>query len=51
MNGPDDIPVEVWRCSGECTRPGFFLTDLKTKTMPNEWRKNVLLQIFQEQGF
>ena len=51
--GPDDIPVEVWRCLGELAVD--FLTRLFNKIlederMPDEWRRNVLVPIFKNKG-
>ena len=40
--GPDDIPVEVWKCLGEIALE--FLTKLYNKTMermPDEWRETL----------
>ncbi|XP_016106680.1 uncharacterized protein [Sinocyclocheilus grahami] len=43
--GPDDIPVEVWKCLGEMaveflTR--LFNEVLESERMPEEWRRSVL---------
>uniref|UniRef100_A0AAR2LU20 Reverse transcriptase domain-containing protein n=1 Tax=Pygocentrus nattereri TaxID=42514 RepID=A0AAR2LU20_PYGNA len=51
--GPDDIPVEVWRCLGEkavdfLTR--FFNKILESERMPDEWRSSVLVPIFKNKG-
>lgn len=51
--GPDDIPVEVWRCLGEMavwflTR--LFNTILESERMPEEWRRSVLVPIFKNKG-
>ena len=48
--GPDDIPVEVWKCLGEVV--GDFLTRLfnrvfETDKMPDEWRKGVQVPIYK----
>ena len=48
--GPDDIPVEVWKCLGESALK--FLTKLYNRTMesermPEEWRDSVLIPIFK----
>ena len=47
--GPDDIPVEVWKCLGESALE--FLTKLYNRTMESErmpegWRDSVLIPIF-----
>ena len=47
--GPDDIPVEVWKCPGVALE---FLTKLYNRTMesemvPEEWRNSILLPIFK----
>ncbi|KAK3567625.1 hypothetical protein QTP86_020275 [Hemibagrus guttatus] len=48
--GPDDIPVEVWKCLGEAA-VGFltslFNRVLESERMPEEWRRNVLVPIFK----
>ncbi|KAL7841885.1 hypothetical protein SRHO_G00255760 [Serrasalmus rhombeus] len=51
--GPDDIPVEVWRCLGE--KAVDFLTRLfnkilESERMPDEWRSSVLVPIFKNKG-
>ena len=51
--GPDDIPVEVWKCLGESALE--FLTKLYNRTMesesmPEEWRDSVLIPIFKNKG-
>ena len=51
--GPDDIPVEVWKCLGESVLK--FLTKLYNRTMeseimPEEWRDSVLIPIFKNKG-
>ncbi|KAK3529832.1 hypothetical protein QTP86_006912 [Hemibagrus guttatus] len=51
--GPDDIPVEVWKCLGEAAAE--FLTSLfnrvlESEEMPEEWRRSVLVPIFKNKG-
>ena len=51
--GPDDIPVEVWKCLGEIALK--FLTKLYNRTMesermPGECRDNVLIPTFKNKG-
>ena len=51
--GPDDIPVEAWRCLGETaveflTR--LFNAILESERMPEEWRRSVLIPIFKNKG-
>ena len=51
--GPDDIPVEVWKCLGEIALE--FLTKLYNRTMesermPEEWRDNIMIPIFKNKG-
>ena len=51
--GPDDIPVEVWKCLGEGALK--FLTKLYNRTMesekmPEEWRDSVLIPIYKNKG-
>ena len=51
--GPDDIPVEVWKCLREIALE--FLTKLYNRTMesermPEEWRDSILIPIFKNKG-
>lgn len=51
--GPDEIPVEVWKCLGEAaveflTR--LFNRILVSEKMPEEWRSSVLVPIFKNKG-
>ncbi|KAK3569417.1 hypothetical protein QTP86_029325 [Hemibagrus guttatus] len=51
--GPDDIPVEVWKCLGEAAVE--FLTTLfnrvlESERMPEECRRSVLVPIFKNKG-
>ena len=51
--GPDDIPVEAWKCLGELAIA--FLTKLfngilESESMPSEWRRSVLVPIFKNKG-
>ena len=51
--GPDELPVEVWKCMGEMgieflTR--LFKKLLMGKRMPEEWRKSVLIPIYKSKG-
>ncbi|KAL0906290.1 hypothetical protein M5K25_024773 [Dendrobium thyrsiflorum] len=51
--GPDDIPIEVWKCLGEdgiSWLTKLFNIILKTKKMTDEWRKSVLIPIFKNKG-
>jgi len=51
--GPDDIPVEVWKCLGEKAidfLAGLFNRVLECERMPEEWRKSVLVPIFKNKG-
>ena len=51
--GRDDIPVEVWKCLGE-TAVDFltrlFNRILESETMPEEWRRSVMVPIFKNKG-
>ncbi|KAK3556960.1 hypothetical protein QTP70_022299, partial [Hemibagrus guttatus] len=50
--GPDDIPVEVWKCLGEVAvefLTSLFNRDLESERMPEEWR-SVLVPIFKNKG-
>jgi hypothetical protein len=51
--GPDDIPIEVWRCLGDITI--VWLTKLfniifRSNKMPDEWRRSILVRIFKNKG-
>ena len=51
--GPDDIPVEVWKCLGEVAvefLTGLFNRILDSEKMPEEWRRSVLVPIFKNKG-
>ena len=50
--GPDELPVEVWKCMGEMgieflTR--LFNRLLMGEQMAKEWRRSVLIQIYKKQ--
>ncbi|KAK3573584.1 hypothetical protein QTP86_028800 [Hemibagrus guttatus] len=50
--GPDDIPVEVWKCLGEAAvefLTSLFNRVLESERMPEEWR-SVLVPIFKNKG-
>ena len=51
--GPDELPVEVWKCIGEMgikflTR--LFNRLLMGERMPEEWRRSVLIPIYKNKG-
>ena len=51
--GPDELPVEVWKCMGEMgieflTR--LFNRLLMGKRMPEEWRRGVFIPIYKNKG-
>ena len=51
--GPDDIPVEAWKCLGE--KAVNFLTSLfndilEKEEMPDEWRRSVMIPLFKNKG-
>ncbi|KAK3508911.1 hypothetical protein QTP70_013722 [Hemibagrus guttatus] len=51
--GPDDIPVEVWKCLGEAAvefLASLFSRVLESERMPEEWRRSVLVPIFKNKG-
>ncbi|KAK3540383.1 hypothetical protein QTP70_030202 [Hemibagrus guttatus] len=51
--GPDDIPLEVWKCLGEAAvefLTSFFNRVLESERMPEEWRRSVLVPIFKNKG-
>ena len=51
--GPDELPIEVWKCMGEI---GIgFLTRLFNKIlvgerMPEKWKRSVLILIYKNKG-
>ena len=52
-SGPDELPVEVWKCMGEMgikflTR--LFNRLLMGERMPEEWRRIVLIPIYKNKG-
>ena len=51
--GPDELPVEVWKCMGKMgikflTR--LFNRLLMGELMPEEWRRSVLIPIYKNKG-
>ncbi|KAK3572428.1 hypothetical protein QTP86_032647 [Hemibagrus guttatus] len=51
--GPDDIPVEVWKCMGEAAvefLTSLFNRVLESERMPEEWRRSVLVPIFKNKA-
>ncbi|KAK3516035.1 hypothetical protein QTP70_002420 [Hemibagrus guttatus] len=51
--GPEDIPLEVWKCLGEAAvefLTSLFNRVLESERMPEEWRKSVLVPIFKNKG-
>ncbi|KAK3535754.1 hypothetical protein QTP70_021053 [Hemibagrus guttatus] len=51
--GPDDIPVEVWKCLGKAAvefLASLFNRILESEKMPEEWRRSVLVLIFKNKG-
>ncbi|KAK2897556.1 hypothetical protein Q8A73_013936 [Channa argus] len=51
--GPDDIPVEVWKCLGEVAvefLTSLFNKILESERMSEDWRKSVLVPIFKNKG-
>ncbi|KAK3570507.1 hypothetical protein QTP86_020082 [Hemibagrus guttatus] len=51
--GPDDIPVEVWKCLGEAAvefLASLFNRVLESERMPEEWRRSVLVPIVKNKG-
>ena len=51
--GPNEFPVEVWKCMGEMEKK--FLTRLFNRLlvgerMPEEWRRSVLIPIYKNKG-
>ena len=52
--GPDDIPVEVWKCLGEIAleilTELYYNRTMESERMPEEWRESILIQIFKNKG-
>ncbi|KAK3552669.1 hypothetical protein QTP86_019443, partial [Hemibagrus guttatus] len=51
--GPDDIPVEVWKCLGKAAvefLTSLFNRVLESEKMPEEERRSVLVPIFNNKG-
>ena len=51
--GPDELPVDVWKCMGKMgikflTR--LFNRLLVSERMPEEWRRSVLIPIYKNKG-
>ncbi|KAI3801889.1 hypothetical protein L1987_30006 [Smallanthus sonchifolius] len=51
--GPDNIPIEAWKCMGEegvqwLTR--LFNNIFKTGKMPDQWRRSVLVPLYKNKG-
>ncbi|QHN83560.1 LINE-1 retrotransposable element ORF2 protein [Arachis hypogaea] len=51
--GPDNVPIEVWKSLGEkginwLTK--LFNEILRSKKMPDEWRKSTLVPIYKNKG-
>ncbi|KAK9053900.1 hypothetical protein SSX86_024975 [Deinandra increscens subsp. villosa] len=51
--GPDNIPIEVWKCLGE---DGFqwlttlFNTIFRSGRMPDQWRTSVIVPLYKNKG-
>ena len=51
--GLDDIHIEAWKCSGDVGvswLTNFFNKIIVTKKMLDEWRKNILVPIYKNNG-
>jgi hypothetical protein len=51
--GPNDIPIEVWRCLGDITivwLTKLFNTIFRSNKMSDEWRRSILVPIFKNKG-
>ena len=51
--GPDELPVEVWKCMGEIEikfQTKLFNRLLVGEQMPEEWRRSVLIPIYKTNG-
>ena len=48
--GPDNIPIEVWRCLGHVAivwLTKLFNSIFRSNKMPDEWRRSILVPIFK----
>ncbi|XP_019241864.1 PREDICTED: uncharacterized protein LOC109221887 [Nicotiana attenuata] len=48
--GPDEIPVELWRCVGRAGLEwltGLFNIIFKTNRMPEEWRRSTMVPLYK----
>jgi hypothetical protein len=53
MLGPYDISIEVWRCLGDIAIVWLikqFNIIFRSNKMPDEWRKSILVPIFENKG-
>ncbi|XP_019259818.1 PREDICTED: uncharacterized protein LOC109237879 [Nicotiana attenuata] len=51
--GPDEIPVELWRCVGRACLEwliGLFNVIFKTNRMPEEWRWSTMVPLYKNKG-
>ncbi|XP_070049236.1 uncharacterized protein [Nicotiana tomentosiformis] len=51
--GPNDIPVEFWKCVGRAGLEwltGLFNVILKAKRMPDEWRWSTVVPLYKNKG-
>jgi len=51
--GPDNIPIEVWRCLGDVGitwLTKLFNNIFRSNKMPDEWRRSTLVPIFKNKG-
>jgi hypothetical protein len=51
--GPDDIPIEVWRCLRDIVivlLTKLFNIIFRSNKMSDEWRRSILVPIFKNKG-
>lgn len=51
--GPDDIPIEAWKCLGTLgieILTKLFNQILESEVMPEDWRKSILVPIYKNKG-
>ena len=51
--GPDGIPIEAWKCMGDdglSWLTKLFNKILRTKKIPDEWRKSIMVPIYKNKG-
>ena len=53
LEGPDQIPMEVWKCLGEAGLEWLselFNVIFRTAKMPREWRASTVIPLYKNKG-